>query len=138
MSTDEKPAQKSYAVTITAIATLITAIGGLVYALKPSPDSNDFIQKTEKIFYGKVGKLNTTFNLIFENTSDKVKGTYYYNKKKDQIYRLSGVYTKDVLKLNEFTDGDFTAKCDLRKEDDCYSGKMFNSDGRVHEMKICE
>lgn len=141
MSTEEKPAKTPYAVTITAIATLITAVGGLVYALKSNSIPDDPPTKpinTEKIFHGKVGKLETTYNLAFEANSDAVNGTYYYNQKQDKLYKLSGVSKNNDLHLNEFTNGTQTAKCVLKKDESgCYNGTMFNNDGRTYAMSIC-
>lgn len=141
MPTEEKSAKTSYAVTITAIATLITAIGGLVYALKSNsvPDDSPAMPFTsEKILHGKVGKLETTYNLSFEANSDAVQGTYFYNQKQDKLYKLSGVSINEDLHLNEFTNGKQTAKCVLKKDGSgCYNGTMFNNDGRSYAMSIC-
>ncbi|WP_027378126.1 hypothetical protein [Kaistella palustris] len=150
MSTENKSEKTSFAVTVTAIATLITALGGLIYALK-SKDASDAERKepsslsikgitgTEKIFHGNVGKLQTTFNLTFDNNSTGVSGNYYYNKRQDQLYDLKGIYTGEDLHLTEFTKGTATAKCVLQKSgNDCFTGKMFNNDGRSFVMNICE
>lgn len=76
MSTENKGDKTSLAVIITAIATLITAMGGLIYAWKskdlseanPVQNIKPWLdnKSSEKIFYGKVGKLETTFNLTFD------------------------------------------------------------------------
>ena len=151
MPTENTSNKTSIAVTITAVATLITALGGLVYALKSKNLSAEEKKEkvitwfgsdtgdTEKILYGNVGKLETTFNLSIDEKSGAVKGTYFYNKRQDQLYQLSGVSSKNNLHLTEFTKGKPTAKCVLKKGDNgCYTGKMFNDDGRNYTMNICE
>ena len=147
MTTENKTEKTSIAVTITAIATLITALGGLIYALKsPSPnslhDNNNplhLVENIEKIYHGKVGKLEATFKLSFDSKSTAVKGTYSYDKKQDQLYELSGIAMNNDLHLNELTKGNISANCVLKKGNDgCFSGKMFNNDGRVLQMNICE
>lgn len=151
MPTENKVEKASTAVTITAVATLLTALGGLIYALKspnpvinqPAVDPKPFVDtvknNTTKIFYGKVGKLDTTFNLTFEKNSTSVHGTYYYNKRQDQLYQLSGIAMNGDLHLNEFTKKISTAKCVLKKDaNGCFVGKMFNDDGKIFNMSICE
>lgn len=147
---ENKPSKTSGAAIITAIATLITAVGGLIYALKSkdlTSDDNKIIpkivvdqksSKIEKIFHGKVGRLETTFNLTFDHNENTVEGTYYYNKRQDQLYQLSGIFTSDEVHLDEFTKGERSAKCILKKDETgCYFGKMFNNDGNIHQMHIC-
>lgn len=147
MPTENTSNKTSIAVTITAVATLITALGGLIYALKSKNLSTGEAKSwfdnrengIEKILYGNVGKLETTFNLSIDENSGAVKGTYFYNKKQDQLYQLTGISSKNDLHLTEFTKGKPTAKCVLKKGDNgCYIGKMFNDDGRIYTMNICE
>ena len=149
--TENNPSKTSIATTITAIATLLTAIGGLIYAVKSTNSSgndekkisktliNNIEHKTAKIYHGNVGKLETTFNLSFDKNSNSVNGNYYYNKKQDQLYQISGVFTDDEIKIDEFTQGNISANCVLKIDgEDCLHGKMYNNDGRIHEMNICE
>lgn len=146
MATENKTEKTSIAVIITAVATLLTALGGLIYALKspsqntlPAPNNPVHLsENTEKTYYGNVGKLEATFNLTFINNSTSVKGTYFYDKKENQRYELSGTVTNGDLHLNEYTKGILTANCVLKKYDGCFSGKMFNKDGRVFVMNFCE
>ena len=151
MATENKGDKTSLAVTITAIATLITAMGGLIYAWKSKnfsenpqteiikPVVNPTNSSTNKIFYGKVGKLDATFNLTFDSTSTTVSGHYYYDKKQNELYQLSGIYMKGDLQLNEYTNRILTANCVLKRDNfGCFAGKMFNQDGRKYDMSICE
>lgn len=146
MPAENKTEKTSVAVVITAIATLLTALGGLIYALKspnsvPDDKKNPvhLVDNIEKIYHGNVGKLEATFKLSFDNKSTAVKGTYSYDKKQDQLYQLSGIAMNDDLHLNEFTKGILTANCVLKKGiNGCFTGKMFNNDGRVYTMNICE
>ena len=151
MATENISGKPSVAATITAVATLITAIGGLIYALKTgnlSAEGNREevkpavalrAQKVEKVLNGTVGKMQAVFTLTFNPNGSTVSGTYYYNSRPEKNYDLRGSIHGTNLQLNEFTKGVLSAKCVLESsQDGCYTGTMYNTDGRVFPMQFCE
>lgn len=149
MATENISGKPSLAATITAVATLITAVGGLIYALKTgnlSAEGNREevkpavalpAQKVEKVLNGTVGKMQAVFTLTFNNSS--VAGSYYYNARPQKIYDLRGTLNQNELHLNEYTKGVLSAKCVLESgQDGCYTGTMYNTDGRVFPIQFCE
>ncbi len=151
MATDNISGKPSLAATITAITTLVTAVGGLIYTLKSGntgvESSKDEVkppvavraQKIEKIMNGTVGKMQAVFTLTFNTNGNTVTGTYYNNAKPQKIYDLRGSINGNSLQLNEYTNGILSAKCVLEAYDHgCYSGTMYNTDGRTFPMQFCE
>lgn len=146
---------------LTAGATFITALGGLIVILqaknsddkKPiSPDSE--IKKTEVveekkssvtqniIMRGNVGKLSAVFNLKKNENSSEVSGTYYYparaRTRKARIYQLSGKMTDEQIEMTEYTDHVKTATINVHKTaNNCYDGQMQNTNGNILPVNIC-
>ncbi|MDF0720385.1 hypothetical protein P0M11_10295 [Kaistella sp. PBT33-4] len=151
MATENITGKPSMAATITAIATLVTAVGGLIYTLRSgnlgAENSKDKVQpavtvhaqKVEKIMNGTVGKMQAVFTLTFNPNSSTVTGTYYNNAKPRNIYDLRGSISGNNLHLNEYTNGVLSAKCVLEADGrGCYTGTMYNTDGRIFPMQFCE
>jgi hypothetical protein len=84
-----------------------------------------------------VGKLPTYYTLTMHEDMS-LSGTYMYNKR-GEVYRLQGTVNEDgTINLTEFTGDKVTAHCELVLEDDCYVGKMKNTDGRSFTMSMCQ
>lgn len=134
---------------LTSMATLITAIGGLLVILNVngyssrSPDKskeNNFVKTTPKkelkikssshqevqkrdfrkqLFKGNVGEFQADFELTFDPVKRRVRGIYHYPKRSDMTYDLVGAITNKGLELTEITANQVTATCFL---------KMLNAD----------
>ena len=146
---------------LTAGATFITALGGLIVILqaknsddKKSINNDSEIKKTEIVeekhapiienitLKGNVGKLSAVFILKKNENTSEISGTYYYpsraRTKKARVYKLAGKMTGEQLEITEFTDQVKTASIVLHKIDNnCYEGTMRNTNGMEHPMNIC-
>ena len=92
---------------------------------------------TTKTYLGNIGKLSASFNLTWYSDG-KIEGKYYYPRRPNIIYTIKGKELKiGIIQLTEYTGNIITANCDLSKQEDCFVGKMVNTDGRVLKMKIC-
>ena len=133
---------------ITSMATLITAIGGLLVILnsngyfshaeakseerafaKPVADGDEkglvapnrsmpTSNFRKQSFRGNVGKLKANFELTFDLTNNKVEGSYNYPDRKGITYRLTGTYTSSGMELTERTGNEVTASCSLQTTND--------------------
>ncbi|WP_045688154.1 hypothetical protein [Hymenobacter sp. AT01-02] len=86
----------------------------------------------------KVGKMQAEFTLK-ANAADQITGTYRYLKRPGVVYKITGSRDKNAnLYLKEYTGDKLTARCDLKMEDNCYVGRMYNTlDGKAFKMSIC-
>lgn len=85
-------------------------------------------------YQGKVGKWEANFSIEF-HSDGTVSGTYSYPRRPGVIYRLNGENREEgKLNLDEFTNGELTARCQLTKTVTeariVWQGLMFNTDGR--------
>ena len=146
---------------LTAGATFITALGGLIVILqaknsddKKSINNDSEIKKTEIveekhtpiieniILKGNVGKLSAVFTLKKNENTSEISGTYYYpsraRTKKAHVYQLSGKMTDEQIEMIEYTYHEKTATISVHKTaNNCYEGQMQNTNGNILQMKIC-
>ncbi len=155
--------QKSITITLLSISVLIIPI---LYHIIPNPltrisEHNNFFSNQNKVqnnsspgqntvesevkkdmriigFKGTIGKWEAYFNLTFNYTDKIISGTYYYPNRPNVIYTLTGSINGNNIILKEFTDNVISAECHLTFENDCYTGEMNNTDGRVLVMKMCQ
>jgi hypothetical protein len=97
------------------------------------------LKLTKGVHYtGNVGNMTAEFDLVLDYSANKVTGIYHYPKRKGVIYSLSGIITNDQIRLTEYTSGSESANCTLDLTDEnCYSGIMKNTNGKVLPMKLC-
>jgi hypothetical protein len=106
-----------------------------------STNSSPVLQ-TDKIkinlYKGTVGNWAAFFNLSFDYSNKTISGTYYYPKRPNVIYKLSGNFSNENIVLTEYTENQITATCKLTSNDfKCFSGVMNNTDGRKLDMNFC-
>lgn len=133
---------------ITSIATLITAIGGLLVILnvngyfskfKKEDDSVEKVDHKKQFFNGNVGKLEANFELSFDFKKKKVTGVYSYVKRPGISYDLIGIIKKNRIEMNELTNNQVTASFYLEPNNEgCYSGMMSNTNGNQYDMNLCK
>jgi len=109
------------------------------YSYNSGPSNiNPSRNSSAKSFSGKVGNLDASYNLKW-SSDGTISGTYYYPKRPNTIYTLTG---KDLgngnIQLTEFTGNNVSAHCNLTLQGNCYIGQMNNTDGRTFKMTICQ
>ena len=146
---------------LTAGATFITALGGLIVILqaknsddKKSIDSDSETKKNEIVvekkspviqnitLRGNVGKLSAVFTLKKTENSQDTYGSFYYpsraRTRKARIYQLSGKMTDEQIEMTEYTDNEKTATINVHKTaNNCCEGQMQNTNEMTLPMNIC-
>jgi hypothetical protein len=103
----------------------------------PDIGVNESVQ--EEGYVGHVGQHNALFNLRWL-PGGRITGTYFYQGN-GRSYTLSGNnYTEGKVYLEEYTDGEITARIALAKylfgREIVWSGVMQNTDGRRFEISF--
>lgn len=105
--------------------------------VNPATNSTPSSSAAIKSYSGNVGKLDAYYNLTW-NPDGTIEGTYQYPKRPNVTYVLKG---KDLgngkISLTEYTGNKVSANCNLSLQDNCYTGEMNNTDGRVLKMTMC-
>jgi hypothetical protein len=98
------------------------------------------LERTNAVYVlpAKVGKMEAEFTLKV-NAREEISGSYRYSKRPGVVYKITGTRDKNAnWYLKEYTAGKLTARCDLKMEDNCYVGRMYNTgDGKAFNMSVC-
>lgn len=91
-----------------------------------------------KSLKGNVGKLEAIYSLSWYSDGT-INGTYKYTSRSNIEYTLQGRDLKNGnIELTEYTGSNISAKCNLTMQNNCYVGKMNNTDGRLLNMTMRE